>query len=92
MDDNIRKRKASSDSGVEDAIMKKLKEVLDYSGESFFDAMRVYDFDGSETINVADLSRVFKRLGISTIEPYIPYLHGVGGVRPKDQKIDIITF
>jgi Ca2+-binding EF-hand superfamily protein len=92
MDDNIRKRKASADSGVEDAIMKKLKEVLDYSGESFFEAMRVYDLDGSETINVSDLARVFKRLGISTIEPYVPYLLQVGGVRPKDQKIDIITF
>jgi Ca2+-binding EF-hand superfamily protein len=72
--------------------MKKLKEVLDYSGETFYDAMKIYDLEGSETIQVSDLARVFKRLGISTIEPHLPYLHGVGGVRPKDQKIDIITF
>jgi Ca2+-binding EF-hand superfamily protein len=84
MDDNIRKRKQSSDSGVEDAIMKKLKEVLDYSGESFYEAMKVYDLEGSETIKVDDLARVFKRLGISTIEPHIPYLLTVGGVRQKD--------
>lgn len=54
--------------------------------------MKTYDFDDSDTIKREDLVRVFKRLGLSTIEPHLPTIFKVGGVGMKDERIDIVIF
>ena len=46
----------------------------------------------SDTIVREDLARVFKRLGLSTIEPNLPTIMKIGGVTDKQERIDIYDF
>ena len=72
--------------------MARIKECLAYAGESLYTSLKIYDLEDLNTINLSDLPRVFKRLGISNIDPHIPYLLRVGQIDPKQQRIDVSMF
>jgi Ca2+-binding EF-hand superfamily protein len=80
LDDNIRKRSYALKENVEESIMARIKECLDYAGETLYESLKIYDLEDLNTINLSDLPRVFKRLGISNIDPHIPYLLRIGQV------------
>jgi Ca2+-binding EF-hand superfamily protein len=50
------------------------------------------DYDETGSILREDLTRVFKRIGLSTIEPNLPMIMEIGGVTPNQEKIDIDSF
>lgn len=54
--------------------------------------MKLYDLEGSESILIQDLPRVFKRIGISNIQSHIPYLLKIGDIAEGQRYIDIISF
>jgi Ca2+-binding EF-hand superfamily protein len=92
MDANIRHRRNILQPGVDDAVFKKLSDCLQYQSESLYDSLKTYDVDDSGTILRHDLVRVFKRLGLSTIEPHLPLILQTGGAGLKDERIDIASF
>jgi len=92
MDANIRHRQSMINNSVEEALFKKVSDCLHYSGESLYSALQSADYDESGSILKDDLSRVFKRIGLSTIEPNLPRIMEIGGVTPNQEKIDIISF
>jgi len=94
LDENLKRRHEMNSEalGVQDSIMNKIKEQLSYSDETLYDAMKLYDLEGSDNILVADLPRVFKRIGISNIMSHIPMFHKIGGIVEGQQSIDIMDF
>jgi Ca2+-binding EF-hand superfamily protein len=92
MDANIRHRHEYVKTNVDEALFKKINDCLVYSGESLFEAMKYADMNDSDTIVREDLARVFKRLGLSTIEPNLPTIMKIGGVTDKQERIDIYDF
>ena len=77
---------------MDDAVFKKISDCLQYQSESLYDSLKAYDLDDSGTILRHDLVRVFKRLGLSTIEPHLPLILQTGGAGLKDERIDIASF
>jgi hypothetical protein len=92
MDANIRHRHHMINNSVEEALFKKVNDCLQYSGETLFSALQSADYDESGSILKEDLSRVFKRIGLSTIEPNLPRIMEIGGVTLSQEKIDIKSF
>jgi hypothetical protein len=92
MDTNIRHRQSMISTNVEEALFKKIHDCLIYSGESLKDALASADYDESGSILKDDLTRVFKRLGLSTIEPNLPRIMEIGGISPNQERIDILSF
>jgi Ca2+-binding EF-hand superfamily protein len=92
MDANIRHRHEYVKTNVDEALFKKINDCLVYSGESLFDALKYADINDSDTIAREDLARVFKRLGLSTIEPNLPTIMKIGGITEKQERIDIHDF
>jgi Ca2+-binding EF-hand superfamily protein len=92
MDRTIRGRRHLLQESVDDAVFKKIHDCLQYQNESLYDSLKAYDSDGSGTIARHDLVRVFKRIGLSTIEPHLPLILATGGAGLKDERIDIAGF
>ena len=92
MDRTIRGRRHLLQESVDDAVFKKIHDCLQYQNESLYDSLKAYDIDGSGTIARHDLIRVFKRIGLSTIEPHLPLILATGGAGLKDERIDIAAF
>lgn len=92
MDANIRHRHDQIQNNIEEALYKKVSDCLTYSGESLRDALASADYDETGSILREDLTRVFKRIGLSTIEPNLPMIMEIGGVTPNQEKIDIDSF
>jgi Ca2+-binding EF-hand superfamily protein len=94
LDENLKRRHTNNaeDLGVEDSVINKIKEQLAYSGENLYQAMKLYDLEGSDNILVQDLPRVFKRIGISNIMSHIPMFHKIGGIVEGQMSIDIVDF
>jgi Ca2+-binding EF-hand superfamily protein len=84
MDTNIRQRRNSLNQFVEEEIYAKIAQCLQQAGESLYQAMKVYDNTHDNTIQARDLTRVFKRLGLQSIEPHLPLILKTGGIRLQD--------
>lgn len=92
MDANIRHRRSSLAHLVEDKVFKKIADCINHSGESLYEAMKVYDSHDSGQIQARDLTRVFKRLGLQSIEPHLPLVLKTGGIRVQDEIVEIVDF
>jgi Ca2+-binding EF-hand superfamily protein len=65
---------------------------MTHSGETLYESMKIYDYEGNTTIETNMMKRVFNRLGLTSIEAHLPSLLQAGGVKPSDEKIDIFEF
>lgn len=79
MDANIRHRQAGLEEDVEQALFMTLHRCLEGSGEPLYDTLKRADFDDRDTIYLADLVRVLKRIGLSNVEPHLQTLLVAGG-------------
>jgi len=73
-------------------VFKKIADCINHSGESLFEAMKVYDIMGQGQIQARDITRVFKRLGLQSIEPHLPLVLKTGGIRVQDNIVEIADF
>lgn len=75
---------------IEDQIFQRIYDTLTHSEDSINNvllrAMMVYEIGDEEkpVIQARDLIRVFKRLGLSSIEPHMNLIFKAGGVKPED--------
>jgi Ca2+-binding EF-hand superfamily protein len=92
MDASIRHRKNEVQQNVEEALFKKLRDCLEYSGESLSEALATADYEDTGSILKEDLSRVFKRLGLSTIDHNLTRILEIGGVSEKQERVDYRNF
>ena len=80
MDFNIKHRRLNVADEVEDRMFKKVAQALRYGDEGLMEAMRHFDPERKGSIPVGDLKKVFKRLGLISVEEHIPLLLKAGGV------------
>ena len=80
MDFNIKHRRLNVADEVEDRMFKKVAQALRYGDEGLIEAMRHFDPERKGSIPVGDLKKVFKRLGLISVEEHIPLLLKAGGV------------
>lgn len=92
MDANIRHRHLLLKEDVNEALFLKLAQCLDYSGESLYETLKRNDFEDTDTILKDDLIRVFKRIGLSNVEPHLSVILEIGGASEHDERIDIYNF
>jgi len=92
MDFNIKHRRLNVADEVEEKMFKKVAQALKYGDEGLIEAMRNFDKDKKGLIPVGDLSKVFKRLGLISVEEHIPLLLNAGGVNENDTQIKIVTY
>lgn len=76
---------------IEDEVFTKVWEALRHIGDENPDkvleqTMMIYNmYDEDEpTIQARDLLRVFKRLGLSSIEEHMGLIFQAGGLKPED--------
>lgn len=74
---------------MEERIFKKIAMALKYGDQSLYEALNHFDEERQGKIKVDDLKRVFKRLGLFSVDEHIPTLLKSGGVGPTDQVINI---
>lgn len=87
MDFNIKHRRLNVADEVEERLFKKVSQALRHGDESLFEAMKHFDYDKKGSIQVGDLKKVFKRLGLISVEEHIPLLLKSGGNNPNDTQI-----
>jgi Ca2+-binding EF-hand superfamily protein len=68
MDVNLKKRHNKVMEKVEQAFFERLGEAIEYSRETLYEMMQTYDFEQDGTIDVQDLCKVIKKLGIMNAE------------------------
>lgn len=92
MDASIRHRQKAVEHNVEEALFKKVNDCLTYSGETLYDVLAATDYDEVGSILKEDLARVFKRIGLSTVEQNMPRILQIGGVTENQERVDINIF
>ena len=92
MDSNIKRRTGQVMEKVEEAFFDKLGVSMEYNRESIFEIMKDYDFDQDGTIDIKDLPKVIKKLGIMNPEPHIGTILKAGGCGKSDKRIDYTDF
>ncbi len=65
---------------------------MDNTEHSLFELMAAYDYENTGTIQVQDLIRAFKKLGLLHPEPHISILLSAGGAKEGDEKIDYVVY
>jgi len=92
MDASIKHRHSAVDHNIEEILLKKVKDCLDYSGESLKSMLEAIDINDTGSIDREELARVFKRIGLSTIDKNIPRILSIGGVNESQEKVNIEQF
>ena len=77
---------------MEESFFEKLGQAMEYSRETLYDIMQEYDFEHDGTIDVSDLSKVLKKLGIMNPEPHLHHVLLAGRCGPNDKRIDYTDF
>lgn len=65
---------------------------MEYSSETLFELMEVYDYDRDGTIDSQDLPKVLKKLGIMNPEPHLRAILKAGRCGPNDKRIGYTDF
>jgi Ca2+-binding EF-hand superfamily protein len=65
---------------------------MENNQQTLYELMANYDFDNSGTINIQDLVRAFKKLGMLHPEPHLPILMAAGGASPDDERVDYVVY
>ena len=92
MDLDIKHRADTVMAKVEDAFFERLGQAMEYSRETLYDIMQAYDLDGEGTIDVKDLPKVIKKLGIMNPDPHMHHVLKAGCGNVTDKRIDFATF
>ena len=77
---------------VNESLLLKLHDCLEYSGETLYESLKRSDFDDRDCVLREDLVRVLKRIGMSNIEPHLELILKIGGANVDQEFIDIDTF
>ena len=91
MDIDIKNRHNKVMEKVEEAFFEKLGQAMEYSRETLYDIMQDYE-DEDHSIDVKDLPKVIKKLGIMHPGPHIHHLLRAGKCGLNDQRIDCLDF
>ena len=92
MDPSIKNRTGQVMEKVEEAFFEKLGLAMEYSRETLYDIMQDYDFVADGTIDVQDLPKVIKKLGIMNPDPHIHHVLRAGRCGPNDKRIEYTDF
>jgi len=97
MDVHIKQKEKTSQEHAEEVLFLKLKDFLDFqqSGgpkSKLNEVFKEFEIYGTDTVLAQDLPKVFKRIGLSKPEPYMPILLKAGGASEDDDKIEIKSF
>jgi Ca2+-binding EF-hand superfamily protein len=87
MDKNMKRRSPIVQDKVEKAFIEKLTTCIEYSRDSLYTLLADYDVDRSGKIELFDLPKVIKKLGIMNPNPNLGTVLKLAGVGPDEKRI-----